>query len=152
MKEKIIQKLTLRNILLLASDLFAIVGFIIYLVVATTGYYVGNAPHIGILLLSIFYIIGTVCFILFDEKIEKYETILFFVLAAMIILSFVFFVLDKEEVVGEMMIPVNHPQKQIEAAKATIVGVSFYFVSFLIFAVSSFFSRKKKEASTPIEA
>ncbi len=146
------QKLTLRNILLLASDIFAIVGLIIYLVVATTGYFVGNAPHIGILLLSIFYIIGTILLVLFEEKIEKYETILFFALAAMIILSFVFFVLDKEEVVGEMMIPVNHPQKQIEAAGATIVGVSFYFVSFVLFAIASFFARKKKENVKKIEA
>ncbi len=151
MKEKIMKKLNLRNILLLISVVLAIVGFIIYLVVATTGYFVGNAPHIGILLLSIFYIIGTVCFVIFDEKIEKYETILFFALAIMIILSFVFFVLDKEEVVGEMMIPVNHPQRQIEAAHATIVGVSFYFASFLFLAIASFFSRRKEEAN-PKEA
>lgn len=138
------KKLNLRNILLLASDISALVGLIIYLIVATTGYFVGNAPHIGILLLSIFYIIGTILLVLFDDKIEKYETILFLALAAMIILSFVFFVLDKEEVVGEMMIPVNHPQKQIEAAKTTIVGVTFYFVSFVLFAIGSFFARKKE--------
>lgn len=141
-------KLTLRNILLAASVLFTLVGWIIYLVLSTTGYFVGKAPNGWVVALSIIYMLGTLALIAFDEKLGKFDTIAFFALAACIILSFCLFVLDKEEVVGEMLIPVNHPEMQVNAASTTIVGVVFYGIAFLLFAVSNFLGGKKsaKEA------
>ena len=130
MLNKIKSKLTLRNILLLSSLVVALVGWIIYLVVATTGYFVA--------------------FLAFDDRFKKFDTLFFFALAAFLILAFVFFVLDKEEVVGERLIPVNHPQKQIDAAVTSIVGIIFYLISFILFAVSSFFADKKKEKTPAV--
>ena len=52
-------------------------------------------------------------------------------------------VLREEEVVGEMMIPVNHPLKQVEAASTVITGVVFYALSMISFIVASFFDGKK---------
>lgn len=145
MVEKLKEKFTLRNILVFASLVLLVVGFIIYLVTATTGYYVGKKPNTCVVVCSILFIITSLAFIAFDDKIGKFDTIGFFLLACFVILSFVFFVLDKEEVVGEMMIPVNHPQKQIDAATSTIVGVVFYGLSFVLLAVSSFLDFKPRQ-------
>lgn len=147
MMDFIKSKLTIRNLLLALSFVITLVGFIMHLVVCTTGYFVGQAPNAVVTVCSILFLVGTVLFIAFDDKIGKFDTLVFFALAAFIILSFVFFVLDKEAVVGEMMVPVNHPQKQIDAASLTITGVVFYGVGFIFFAAASFFALKgaKKE-------
>lgn len=142
--EKLKSKLSLRNILLLVTALITLVGFIMYMIVSTTGYFVGKAPNMVVTIFSILFIIGSVAFIVFDDKIEKYDTIVFFLLAACLILSIIFFILDKEEVVGEMLIPVNHPQKQIDAAITSIVAIVIYLVGFITFAVSTFLDNKKK--------
>ncbi len=142
--EKLKSKLSLRNILLLITTLITLVGFIMYMIVSTTGYFVGKAPNMAVTILSILFIVGSVAFIIFDDKIKKYDTIVFFLLAACLILSIIFFILDKEEVVGEMLIPVNHPQKQIEAAITSIVAIVIYLVGFITFAVSTFLDNKKK--------
>lgn len=146
MRNKIKSKLTVRNILLLASALFALIGWIIYLVVSTTGYFAGGKPNAVVVTLSIFFLLGICAFVAFDDKLKKFDTLFFFVFAAFIILSFTFFVLDKEEVIGDRRIPVNHPIKEIQAVKASITGIVFYLISFLLLTVSSFFSGKKKEA------
>jgi len=150
MLNKIKSKLTLRNILLLSSLVVALVDWIIYLVVATTGYFAGKAPDAAVVTLTIFYFLGVVAFLAFDDRFKKFDTLFFFALAAFLILAFVFFVLDKEEVVGERLIPVNHPQKQIDAAVSSIVGIIFYLISFILFAVSSFFADKKKEKTPAV--
>ncbi len=142
--EKFKSKLSLRNILLLITTLITLVGFIMYIIVSTTGYFVGKAPNMAVTIFSILFIVGSVAFIIFDDKIKKYDTIAFFLLAACLILSIIFFILDKEEVVGEMLIPVNHPQKQIEAAITSIVAIVIYLVGFITFAVSTFLDNKKK--------
>ena len=142
--EKLKSKLSLRNTLLLITTLITLVGFIMYMVVATTGYFVGKNPNIAVTILSILFIVGSIAFVIFDDKIQKYETIVIFLLAICLILSIIFFILDKEEVVGEMLIPVNHPQKQIDAAIASIVAIVIYLVGFVTFAVSTFLDNKKK--------
>ncbi len=142
--EKLKSKLSLRNTLLLITTLITLVGFIMYMVVATTGYFVGKNPNIAVTILSILFIVGSIAFVIFDDKIQKYETIVIFLLAVCLILSIIFFILDKEEVVGEMLIPVNHPQKQIDAAIASIVAIVIYLVGFVTFAVSTFLDNKKK--------
>ncbi len=139
--------LTKRNLLLLSSVLLSLIGLILYIVVSTTGYFVGDAPNAYVILGTILFAVITIAFIFLEDKIEKYDSIVFFVLAALFVLAFVFFVLDKEEVVGEMLIPVNHPQKQIDAATTSIVGIAFYLVSFVLFTVASFLGKGKvKEA------
>jgi len=124
------------------------IGFIIFLVVSTTGYFNGNTPNLTVLFLSIIYIAGALSYGFFEDKLKKLETPAFFVLAVCLIISIIFFVIDKEEVVGEMLIPVNHPIKQIDAAKTSIVGIVFYLISFITFAFSSFLDSKteRKEA------
>lgn len=138
--------LTKRNLFLLGSALFTLVGLVIYLIVSTTGYFVGKAPSALVVTFSILFILAGVAFAFLEDKLDKYSLIVFFALAAMFITAFVFFVLDKEEVVGEMLIPVNHPQKQIDAATTSIVGIVFYLISFILFAISSFMDKGKKEA------
>lgn len=137
--------LTKRNLFLLGSVLFTLVGLVIYLIVSTTGYFVGKAPNALVVVFSILFILAGVAFVFLEDKLDKYSLIVFFALAAMFITAFVFFVLDKEEVVGEMLIPVNHPQKQIDAATTSIVGIVFYLISFILFAISSFMDKGKKE-------
>lgn len=146
MLAKLKSKLALRNILLLSSVVLLVVGWIIYLVVATTGYFAGNTPNAAVVTLSIFYVLGALAFISFDEKLQKFDTLFFFGLATFIILAFVFFVLDKEEVIGDRLIPVNHPVKEVEAVKASITGIVFYLLSIILLIVSSFLSFKKKAA------
>lgn len=145
MLDKLKSKLTLRNILLCASGVVAIVGLIIYIVVATTGYFVGETCNVGVILCSIFFILGIAATIIFDDKISKFDTLIIIALAVLIIFAFVLFIIDKEEVVGEMLIPVNHPQKQVDAATTSVVGIIFYGISFILLAVASFLDNKKKE-------
>lgn len=142
--DKLKSKLSLRNTLLLITTLITLIGFIMYMVVATTGYFIGKNPNIAVTILSILFIIGSIAFVIFDDKIGKYDTIIFFLLAACLILSIIFFILDKEEVVGDMLIPVNHPQKEIDAAITSIVAIVIYLVGFVTFAVSAFLDNKKK--------
>ena len=136
-----------RSLLLLASALLGLVGLIIYLIVATTGYFVGDAPNAAVTVGSIFYILLTILYVLFQDKLEKFDTIAIYVLTAFLLLAFVFFILDKEEVVGEMLVPVNHPQKQIDAAVTSVVGIVFYILSFLLLAIASFFGKKEAESA-----
>lgn len=142
--DKLKSKFSLRNTLLLITTLITLIGFIMYMVVATTGYFVEKNPNIAVTILSILFIVGSIAFVIFDDKIQKYETIVIFLLATCLILSIIFFILDKEEVVGEMLIPVNHPQKQIDAAITSIVAIVIYLVGFVTFAVSTFLDNKKK--------
>ncbi len=142
--DKLKSKLSLRNILLLITTLFTLVGFIMYMVVSTTGYFVGKNPNIAVTILSILFLVGSIAFVIFDDKIQKYETIVIFFLAACLILSIIFFILDKEEVVGDMLIPVNHPQKEIDAAITSIVAIVIYLVGFITFVISTFLDNKKK--------
>lgn len=135
--------LTKRNILLFSSALLSVVGLIIYIVVSTTGYFVGKAPNAFVILGTILFAVVAIAYSIFSDKVEKYESIVFFVLTALLVLAFVFFVLDKEEVVGEMLIPVNHPQKQIDAATTSIIGIVFYLVSFVLLAIASFLGKGK---------
>lgn len=149
---KIKEKLTVRNILLATSALLSLIAWIIYLIVSTTGYFVGKTPNARVVVFSILFILGTAAFIAFDDKIGKFDTLCFFALAACLIVSFIFFIYDKEEVVGERLIPVNHPQKQIDAAITSIVGIVFNLISFIVFAVSSFLAPKKKEVKAEAKA
>ncbi len=142
--DKLKSKLSLRNILLLITTLFTLVGFIMYMVVSTTGYFVGKNPNVAVTILSILFLVGSIAFVIFDDRIQKYETIVIFFLAACLILSIIFFILDKEEVVGDMLIPVNHPQKEIDAAITSIVAIVIYLVGFITFVISTFLDNKKK--------
>lgn len=142
--DKLNSKFTLRNILLLTATIVTLVGFIMYLIVSTTGYFVGKAPNLVVTILSVVFILGSIAFIVFDDKVKKYDTIVFFFLAVCLILSIIFFILDKEEVVGDMLIPVNHPQKEIDAAITSIVSIVIYLVAFITFTVTTFLDNKKK--------
>ncbi len=145
MFDKLKEKLSLRNLLLCFSAVMALVAFIIMMVVSTTGYFDGGKPNAAVLVLSLLFIGGCVVFILFDDKIGKWDTIYLVLLGVCIILSLVLFILDKEEVVGEMMIPVNHPTKQVDAANTVITSVVFYSISMISFMVASFLDGKKTE-------
>lgn len=142
--DKLKSKFTLRNILLLIATIVTLIGFVMYLIVSTTGYFVGKAPNLVVTILSIVFMLGSIAFIAFDDKVKKYDTIVFFLLAVCLILSIIFFILDKEEVVGDMLIPVNHPQKEIDAAITSIVSIVIYLVAFITFTVTTFLDNKKK--------
>ena len=143
MLEKFKDKLTLRNLFLCLSVVMAVVAFIITMIVSTTGYFAGGVPSSAVVIFSLLFVAGSVAFIFFDDKIGKWETLYLIVLGIFIILALVLFILDKEEVVGEMMIPVNHPLKQVAAASTVITGVVFYALSMISFIVASFFDGKK---------
>lgn len=146
MAEKIKSLLNTKSILVLVSWVMALVGLIIYLVVATTGFFAGSAPNGMVLTFAILFLAATCLYVLFGQKLGRFDFAASFLLAAALITAFVFFVFDKEEVVGDMLIPVNHPAAQVNAATASIVGIVFFALSILVFAASCFMDKKASAA------
>ncbi len=145
MVEKLKAKLGLKNILLLVSWVLALVALIIYLVVSTTGYFAGATPNAMVVTFSILFLLLNCAYIAFGEKLGKFDFVAIFALAASLLVVLVFFIFDKEEVIGNMLVPVNHPEAEVNAATTSIVGVVFVAMSILALCVASFLGDKKAE-------
>lgn len=130
--------LTVNNLIKALAIILALVGGIIFLVTATSGYLKGNTYNIVVFvfaLLGILFIIGSV---LVDIKFPKFGVLLLIVASLFLSLAFANGVLDRVNFIGDSFIPMDYPASFYAALGATYACLILFVVSAAILAVSCF--------------
>lgn len=131
--------------ILCVSAVIALVGVIVYIINTTTGYIAGAPVNALVILLPLIVIACAVVLFLKPDLLKEPLTgIVTFLLAVIMAVATILFALERVEVVGDMLNPVNHPDSQVTAVTWSIVGIVLYFVSFLGTAVSTISDRLAK--------
>lgn len=151
--KKFLAKQTIWNYLLLASLVLLLVGFIIFMVNMTSGYFEGNSPDALTLCMSIFAFLLGIATIIFGDKLGKFVGIGYLLVAAMVAIAIAGVCWSIEGVVGDIFfIPVNYPESEDTAWALCITSLVFYGLSFLLATASCFGGKYFKEASEAQEA
>ncbi len=141
-----VSKQTKSTWLILASVVLALIGFIIYLVTSTTGFLAGRGLDVSLVLLSIISMVVLLVLFVFRSKIKVFENALTIVGGILVAVSTCLFVYARISVAADVwFIPVNYPPEEATTLYTSIVGVVFYFLSFVCVFISSFGSATKKE-------
>ena len=139
------RKVNIFGWILCVSAAIALVGIIVYIVNTTTGYIAGSPVNALVILLPVLVIACAVVLFLKPDLLNDTLTgIVTFVLAVLMAAATILFIVDRVEVVGDMLNPVNHPDSQVTAVTWSIVGIVLYFVSFLGTAVTTLSNRLAK--------
>lgn len=133
--------------ILCVSALLALVGVIVYIVNTTTGYIAGTIPvNPLVILLPVLVILCAVFLFLKPDALNDTLTgIVTFLLAILMAVATVLFIVERVDVIGDMLNPVNHPDTQVTAVTWAIVGIVLYLVSFLGTAVTTLSDRLSKK-------
>ena len=139
------RKVNIFGWILCVSAAIALVGIIVYIVNTTTGDIAGSPVNALVILLPVLVIACAVVLFLKPDLLNDTLTgIVTFVLAVLMAAATILFIVDRVEVVGDMLNPVNHPDSQVTAVTWSIVGIVLYFVSFLGTAVTTLSNRLAK--------
>lgn len=139
------KKVNIFGWILCVSAVIALVGIIVYVVNTTTGYIAGTPVNALVVLLPLLVIAcAAVLFLKPDLLNDTLTGIVTFVLAVLMAVATILFIVERVEVVGDMLNPVNHPDSQVTAVTWSIVGIVLYFVSFLGTAVTTLSNRLAK--------
>lgn len=139
------KKVNIFGWILCVSAVIALVGVIVYVVNTTTGYIAGTPVNALVVLLPVLVIACAVVLFLKPDLVNDTLTgIVTFVLAVLMAVATILFIVERVEVVGDMLNPVNHPDSQVTAVTWSIVGIVLYFVSFLGTAVTTLSNRLAK--------
>ncbi len=132
--------------ILCVSAVLALAGMVIYLVNSLTGYLAGSAAlNPAIILLPILVAACAVFLFLKPDTFNGTVTgIVTFALAVLMAVATVLFVVERVDVIGDMLNPVNHPESQVTAVTWAIVGIVLYLVSFLGAVVTTLSDRLAK--------
>lgn len=126
------------SVSLLLSVIFAVIGFIIFIINSTTGYLAGSQIDIGTLILSIFAIVfGTLLF-LFKDSMKRYESLIAITIGILLSTAVCLFIYSRISLAADVwFIPVNYPEAEETALMVSIVGVAFYVLSIVALAIST---------------
>lgn len=150
--KKFLAKQTIWSYLLMASLILLLVGFIIFLVNMTTGYFEGNAPEALATSLSVIALVLGVATIIFSEKLKKWAGIGYLLVAAMVAISIAGVCWGIEGVVGDIFfIPVNYPASEDTAWALCITSLIFYGLSFVCATAACFGGKYVKEEAIAAE-
>ena len=139
------KKVNIFGWILCVSAVIALVGIIVYVVNTTTGYIAGSPVNALVILLPVVVIACAVVLFLKPDLVNEPLTgIITFALAVLMAVATILFIVERVEVVGDMLNPVNHPDSQVTAVTWSIVGIVLYFVSFLGTAVTTLSDRLAK--------
>lgn len=140
------KKVNIFGWILCVSAVIALVGVIVYIINTTTGYIAGAPVNALVILLPVIVIACAVVLFLKPDLLgDRITGIATFLLAVLMAVATVLFILERVEVVGDMLNPVNHPDSQVTAVTWSIVGIILYFVSFLGTAVTTLSDRLAKK-------
>lgn len=127
------------------SAVLSLVGLIIYIVSATTGFLAGqdvNALPIVFSILAI--LIDAVIMVKGDSLGSLIKGVLMIAVAALLAVIFAQFILARLTVFADVwFIPVNYPAAEGTALTASMTGIIFYILSFVAVAVAGFIGKKE---------
>lgn len=126
------------SVSLLLSVIFALIGFIIFIINSTTGYLAGSQIDTGTLILSIIAIVfGTLLF-LFKDSMKRYESLIAITVGVLLSTAVCLFIYSRINLAADVwFIPVNYPEAEETALMVSIVGVAFYVLSIVALAIST---------------
>lgn len=130
--------LTVNNIIKCLASILAIVGSIIFIVTATSGYLAGKSysalPFVFALLGGL--VIAGV--IVVESKFPKVGPFVSMLAGASLTASFVLAIFDRANFLGDALIPMDYPADFYSAISATITCFVFIGVAIILLAVSYF--------------
>jgi hypothetical protein len=130
---------------LIVAMLLAIVGAVVYYVNSTTGYMVGTEMSMLPLILPAIVAVGCLIVRLIGNAVgSKMYGLLTFILALVMAYALKEFIIGREEVIFDMLNPVNHPKEQYTAVIMAVVGIVVYLISFLALVFATFGSSPVK--------
>ena len=130
--------LTVNNIIKCLASILAIVGGIIFIVTATSGYLAGKS-YSGLPL--VFALIGAVvivCAAFVEYKFPKVGPFISILAGASLTASFILAISDRVNFLGDALIPMDYPAEFYSAIGATITCFVFIGVAIILLAVSYF--------------
>lgn len=143
---KFVKKQNVFGWILCVAAVLSLVSMILYIVNSTSGYMKGIDVNATPIVLPILAILGSAALWLFSDKLDDRLTgLATFALAILLAVSAVIFAIERVDVIGDMLNPVNHPVAQEKAVSGAIVGIVFYIVTFLIYTVTTFAGRLTKK-------
>lgn len=146
-----LKKQTSGSICLITSIVFALIGFIIFIINSTTGYLAGSQIQFGTLILSIIALVFGVLLFLFRNSMEKYETLISIVIGLFLSIATVLFVESRVYLAADVwFIPVNYPESEEVALWISIAGVASYVLSIITLAISTTLGIESKKEEIKI--
>lgn len=141
-----LSKLGKSGIAVCVSALLALVGLIIYIASATTGFLAGQSVNALPIVFSIIAIIlDAVIVVKGDSLGGLVKGLLMIIAAALIAVVFAQFILARLTVFADVwFIPVNYPEAEGTTLVVSMVGIIFYIVSFIAIAFAGFTGKKEK--------
>ena len=95
---------------------------------------------------TVIFIIGAVIVLALSDKMnESLSGLLLFVLALLVAGSALVFIVERVDVIGDMLNPVNHPDAQVKAVREAIAGISIYLVAFVAMVIATIGGRLAKK-------
>ena len=132
--------------ILCAGTFLAFVSWIIYLVNSTTGYLASEPTEATPIVLPILVIIGSIALWLFSDKLDdRLVGLASFVLCILMAFATMMYIVDRVDVIGDLLNPVNHPAAQISAVNVAIAGIVMYLVTFIVYVVATIGGRLTKK-------
>lgn len=132
--------------IVVAAVILALVSMIMYIVNSNTGYMEGMGMNALPVVFTVIFIIGAVIvFALSDKMNESLSGLLLFVLALLVAGSALVFIVERVDVIGDMLNPVNHPDAQVKAVREAIAGISIYLVAFVAMVIATIGGRLAKK-------
>ena len=130
--------LTVNNLIRAVAVILSLVGGIMFLVTATSGYLKGNVYDVSVF---VFALLGAlvVCGSAFlDLKFPKFGGFLLLVAGLFLSLALVNGILDRVNFIGDSFIPMDYPEAFYSALNATYASLILIGVSVIVVAVSCF--------------
>ena len=132
--------------IVVAAAIFALVSMIMYIVNSNTGYMEGMGMNALPVVFTVIFIIGAVIVLALSDKMnESLSGLLLFVLALLVAGSALVFIVERVDVIGDMLNPVNHPDAQVKAVREAIAGISIYLVAFVAMVIATIGGRLAKK-------
>ncbi len=132
--------------IVVAAVILALVSMIMYIVNSNTGYMEGMGMNALPVVFTVIFIIGAVIVLALSDKMnESLSGLLLFVLALLVAGSALVFIVERVDVIGDMLNPVNHPDAQVKAVREAIAGISIYLVAFVAMVIATIGGRLAKK-------
>lgn len=144
--KKFLEKQTVGSYSLMASILFILIGFIIFLVSSTTGYLAGKPVDVLTILFTLLGIAFALVEIILHDKLEGIHWLIndFVIVAAGIMygLALTMFMNSRVAVAADVwFIPVNYPVAEATCLNISIVCVVFYGLGLIGACIAAFTPR-----------
>ena len=132
------------NLILWGAAAAALVGMIIYIVTAVTGYLATSAMNPLPVICTVAAIIIAAVAAVQEEKIPSVPyDILLVGISVLLLISFYCFILGRVSLAADVyFIPVNYPASEATALHISIVGAVFYLIADIILIVTTFTKKK----------